>query len=305
MVSVKPLVDEMDALARATWWSLVDARRLDTDWGEVTATHTNLLAIARLARDTGITLRIERISQRRERSVGADWEFWVVLDDGRSLGMSIQAKRVYETKKGRLEYTDLGHRGERRNERQYDTLIRHAEKYQTHPIHVFYNGWPHGLDKVFPAGRDDEEYGCASVSTYDVRQIRNSRFGYGANQVANYVDYSFPWSDLFRVPSTAPSAKPSGARPPDDGGPGQGVPPNGHTPINRSGESKDLLPVNFDARGLESLSERLKHPDRHQAVGLRDGLPEYINRALQGKPSVQRSTSLPEFAVVLQVPVIE
>lgn len=78
-VKLTALTDLMDAQAEFTWHALIEARELEADFGEVTATQINLMAIQRLVRATGLPLRVQRISQNVEKRVGADWEFWIVL----------------------------------------------------------------------------------------------------------------------------------------------------------------------------------------------------------------------------------
>ncbi len=295
MQSLSRLVKLMDRLAVATWWSLVDARDLNMDWGEVTATHTNLLAIARLVRGSGLSLQIERITQARERSLGADWEFWLELQSGEALGYSIQAKRVYE-QGGTLQYSELGHRGERSTERQYDTLIRHAEAHGAHPLHVFYNGWPlSGASISFADTRADVFFGCAAVSSYEVRRIRDTYFRRGANRVDRYAAISMPWSDLFRVQRNPPGS--GGGR--DGGGGSSGSP---RTPQSGPSPTARLHPAAMTRASLQALSNRLgNHSSAKQPV-LRDGLPDYITKApsLAAQDDLPARPELPEFAIVLK-----
>jgi hypothetical protein len=292
--SLSRLVKLMDRLAVTTWWSLVDAHDLNMDWGEVTATHTNLLAIARLARESGLSLQIERITQARERSLGADWEFWLQLQAGEALGYSIQAKRVYE-QGGSLQYSELGHRGERSTERQYDTLIRHAEAQGAHPFHVFYNGWPlNGASVSFADTRADVFFGCAAVSSYEVRRVRNTYFRRGANRVDRYAGISMPWSDLFRVQRIPPGS--------GDGRAGGGGGNSGPfaTPQSGPGPTARLRPAAMSRAGLEALSNRLANHSAAKQPVLRDGLPDYILKAplLAAQGDLPARPELPQFAIV-------
>jgi len=189
----------MDTLAESTWHSIVEARELEVDFGEVTATHINLLSIKRFARTARFPLTVEPVSQNVEKRLGADWEFWLLLKSGLALGYSIQAKKVYVDRSGAYEYRELGHGGERAGEKQYDTLIRHAQRYGSIPIHLFYNGWlPSNLIHLSPPATS-EQYGCAAVSTYVVRDTRAASKGKGMNRASHYASASFPWSDLFRL----------------------------------------------------------------------------------------------------------
>jgi hypothetical protein len=274
-----PLVRLMDRLACATWRTLSDAVELGMDWGEVTTTHTNLLAIARQVRSTGLTLHIERITQSRERSLGADWEFWLQLATGEALGLSIQAKRIY-LDGGVLNYSALGHPGERANEKQYDTLIRHARVQGSHPFHVFYNTSPlAGASVIFPGPWDQPLFGCAALSTYEVRRIRNTFMRKGVNRASRYAAKSMPWSDLFRVNGSSPGA------------------PGGDDPAPTA--TTRLPPAELTRAGLERLSARLSDSGTSGATSLRDGLPDYI--ALEPTASaadLPNSPELPEFALI-------
>jgi hypothetical protein len=198
-VDLTPVTDLMDTLSRDTWHSLVDAHDLDLDWGEVTVTHTILLALKRLLRQQAIPLHVERVRAHDEKASGADLEIWIEATSGKALGLSIQAKRVYLGTKVPT-YQALGHEGAVPAERQYDTLIRHAKKTGTLPFHLFYNGWAPRTDIAFPAGRSDELYGCAAVPTTEVRRIRTKFRDRGMNNVSRYASVSRPWSDLLRMP---------------------------------------------------------------------------------------------------------
>ncbi len=254
------------------------------DWGEVTASHTNLLAIAQLSARTAIPLEIVRITQARERSLGADWEFWLTLRSGKSLGYSIQAKRVYEVD-GVLQYSGLGHRGELASERQYDTLIRHAAAVGSLPFHVFYNGWqlPNGR-VAFPRSLPDYLYGCAAVPSADVRAIRNAFKRKGVNNADRYAARSMPWSDLFRIdPLDLKSSTGVGSPSPKPRG------------VAAALSQKDLI----------AIQSRWSQTASHSA-GLREGLPDYVEKArlLFADSTINyalpEDAALPEYAVVLQ-----
>lgn len=284
MASLRPLARLMDQLAVRTALSLSEAFDLEMDWGEVTVTHTNLLAIARHVKEQRLTFHIERITQKRERSLGADWEFWLQLPSGEALGYSIQAKRLY-LNGVQLEYSELGHRGELPHEKQYDTLIRHAETVGAHPFHVFYNARSLGVHTLaLPPHRGTLIYGCSAVSTYDVRSVRN-RFAYkGMNRAHRYIPYSMPWSDLFRI-----------------GGDGIGRTAGGGGPAP-SAKYVSRHAAKATPDGLEALSDGLRHQSAAASPKLVPQLPDYILQA-QSKAEdahLPDDDALPEFAVVVK-----
>jgi hypothetical protein len=271
----------MDRQSLSTWSSMNLARDLGMDWGEVTATHTNLLAIAEAVRGAGVPLHIERVTQQRERSLGADWEFWLQAATGAALGYSIQAKKVYPRASG-FGYPHLSHRGERANEKQYQTLIRHAQSVGSLPFHVFYNGWPLPNRLLsFRDARRAEYFGCAAVSSYDVRSIYGSTKRLKAN-VENFVDVSMPWSDLFRA---GPDARRGGG----GSSPNHGPKPHPSAP----------RPVKLTERGLQRLLDR--HSSHlTQSATLGNSLPDYILKAQQlPADQLPDAPDLPEFAIIV------
>lgn len=283
-VKLTALTDLMDSLAESTWHSIVEARELEVDFGEVTATHINLLSIKRLARAAGLPLSVEPVSQNVEKRLGADWEFWLLLKSGLALGYSIQAKKVCEDKNGSYEYRELGQGGERPGEKQYDTLIRHAQKYGSIPIHVFYNGWlPSNRIPLSPPATP-EQYGCAAVSTYIARDTRAASKGKGMNRASHYASASFPWSDLFRLSSPKPAGR-SAANGVDTPA---AIPPRDDA-------------IKTDEAHLLNLAERMSElasPGVQFSVA--QGLPDYILRARELTPgALPLDDLLPQFAVVL------
>ena len=284
LMKLTALTHLMDAQAEFIWHTTVEARELEADFGEVTATQINLMSIQRLARAAHIPLRVQRISQNVEKRFGADWEFWIVLKSGLTLGYSIQAKKAYLDASGSFEYRELGHRGERAGERQYDTLIRHSLKYGSIPIHVFYNGWLPSNRIPFTPPAPSEQYGCAAVSTYVVRDTRAASMGKGMNRVSHYALASFPWSDLFRL---SPSV-PAGVSASDGANPSPTASARGDA---ISTTQADLL----DLAGR--MSELTSHGTQ---FSLSPALPDYI---LQSRDlpvdALPIDNLLPQFAVVL------
>lgn len=284
LVKLTALTELLDAQAAFTWHTTVDARELEADFGEVTATQLNLMSIQRMARSTRIPLRVQRITQNVEKRFGADWEFWILLRSGLTLGYSIQAKKAYLDETGSYGYRELGHRGERAGERQYDTLIRHSQKYGSIPIHVFYNGWLPSNRIPFTPPAPPEQYGCAAVSTYVVRDTRAASKGKGMNRVSHYASASFPWSDLFRLSPPAPV----GASGPDHARPSHSTPAKGDA----------ISTTQADLIGLAGRMSELASYRAQFSPSL--ALPDYI---LQSRDlpvdALPADSLLPQFAVVL------
>lgn len=294
-VDLTPVTDLMDELSRSTWASLVDAHDLDVDWGEVTITHTVLLALKRLVREQSLPLLVERVRAHIEKASGADLELWVQSASGKAVGFSIQAKRVYLGRKN-PEYQALGHEGELSNEKQYDTLIRHATKNGTLPFHLFYNGWAlPRTDIAFPSGRDTELFGCAVVPTSEVRRIRAAYFRRGMNEVSRYAQISMPWSDLLRLPTGGSGGGGSG----DGGGPGGGGSSGGGGGGAVDGSPNSSQPSGGPAPLRVSDEDLRKLFDLHSAepvdgtVALRERLPDYVVDALSG-PGAAGNGELPD-----------
>lgn len=308
----------MDELSRSTWASLVDAHDLDVDWGEVTITHTILLALKRLVREQSLPVLVERVRAHDEKASGADLELWVQSASGNAVGFSIQAKRVYLGRK-KPEYQALGHKGAGPKEKQYDTLIRHAAKNGTLPFHLFYNGWAlPRTDIAFPSGRDTKLFGCAVVRTSEVRRIRKAYVRRGMNEVSRFAKISMPWSDLLRLPSggsasggggssdggTSGGGDPtSGGSAGDGGSSGGGNPASGTPYPSQSPAAPGPLRVSDeDLRKLFMLHSAEPIDD---AVVLRDGLPDYVTSALSGvgaagHDDLEDDSTLPEVVAVIK-----
>lgn len=289
LVKLSALTILMDALAEETWHSIVDSRSLDVDFGELAASQHNLLAIARLADTASLNLKLVRVSQNDEKRIGADWEFWLRLQTGQALGYSIQAKKAYIDSSGAYEYRALGHPGELRGEFQYDTLIRHAAKHQSIPMHVFYNGWtpPNGIPFAIPP--NFEQYGCSAVSTHVVRNVRSATRRKGMNRVSNYASASMPWSDLFRLSPAMTPATPAA----------QAAMQSGPRSASSSLPSVDAISLTqSDLLDLASrMSERASHGTQ---FSLASKLPDYVTNGLNSQGGrLPIDNHLPRFAVVL------
>lgn len=291
-MDLTPVTDLMDELSRSTWASLVDAHDLDVDWGEVTITHTILLALKRLVREQSLPLLVERVRAHDEKASGADLELWVQSASGKAVGFSIQAKRVYLGRK-KPEYQALGHEGERSNEKQYDTLLRHAAKNGTLPFHLFYNGWAlPRTDIAFPSGRDTELFGCAVVRTSEVRRIRKAYVRRGMNEVSRFAKISMPWSDLLRLPSGGSAGGGGGS---SDGGtsggggssgggdPASGIPDPSQSPAAPA-------PLKVSDEDLRTLFELHSAEPADDTVKIKDGLPDYVTAALSGVGAAGQDT---------------
>ncbi len=312
-MDLTPVTDLMDELSRSTWASLVDAHDLDVDWGEVTITHTILLALKRLVREQSLPVLVERVRAHDEKASGADLELWVQSASGNAVGFSIQAKRVYLGRK-KPEYQALGHKGAGPQEKQYDTLIRHAAKNGTLPFHLFYNGWAlPRTDIAFPSGRDTELFGCAAVRTSEVRRIRKANVRRGMNEVSRFAKISMPWSDLLRLPSggsagggggSSDGGDAGGGASAGDGGNSGGGDPESSTPAP-SQSAPAPAPLRVSDGDLRKLFEFHSAEPTDDAVALRDGLPDYVSDALSGTAApghddLEDDSTLPEVVAVIK-----
>ena len=237
------LTDLMDSLARQTWFNLTTSRRLEMRMGEVTVSEVNLLAMSQLLAANG--LPVELVATRSdEATTGVDFEIWLVHQNMRFFGYSIQAK-IIDVRKDKFTYPKLGHR-DTSGTFQYDLLEAHALAVGSHPVHVFYNGWAAApSEPPVPAGPPREHFGCAALMTSVVRDIRKATtkpFGSGTRasvQASDYLPLAIPWSDLFRVPEIYASAS-SPDEPSDidgglsDGGTGNGGASDGPDDIRRA-----------------------------------------------------------------------
>lgn len=204
-MDLTPVTGLMDELSRETWASLVDAHDLDVDWGEVTITHTILLALNRLVRAQSLPVLVNACVRTTRRRAGRPRVVGSVGVRQRG-GLQHPGEAGYLGKK-KPEYQALGHKGALPRAKQYDTLLRHAAKNGTLPFHLLYNGWTlRRTDIAFPSGRDTELFGCAVVHTSKVRRIRKAHVRRGMNEVSRFAKISMPWSNLLRLPSGGPRA---------------------------------------------------------------------------------------------------
>ncbi|ORI25157.1 hypothetical protein BH686_04870 [Rhodococcus erythropolis] len=203
--NLKLLRDDMDDLARTTWDDLVDGEAYGIKFREDTFTDRNLLALAKGHR----AIRPFRHDQSREKTTGADWEWWIGSAAEGWICLRIQAKRIHSR-----SYKYLSHDGELDDEYQYDTLIRGCDEDWMYPFHVFYNGWDDNrftsepefgadLPLVTLAIGDRRDVGCAVASTHSVKQVHGSHRS-GRNSVLNHSRVSVPWSYLFAGTSAYP-----------------------------------------------------------------------------------------------------
>lgn len=299
-MDLEPLADLVDDLSRATWQSIVDAYALDLDWGEVTITHTNLLAMKRLARQRHLPVEVRRVRTHEERASGADLEIWIQSETGKTAGFSIQAKRVYLGPEP-LEYQALGHEGQRPNERQYDTLIRHAQDQGTVPLHLFYNGWTLPRADLAFAGIEQELYGCSIVPTVEVRRIRDEYHRQGMNRVERYVGASSPWSGLFRL---GPDGEGHAGDDGDNEGPDSDGPREGGSGLGPQAPGAQPWTPNVTDDDLRKLMSRFASEESDLPKEPREGLPSYVLDALSSATDPAnvpaKESELPEVVAVIK-----
>lgn len=200
-----------------------------------------------------------------------------------TLGYSIQAKKAYFDNTGFYEYRELGQGGELAGERQYDTLIRHSSTYGSIPVHIFYNGWVPSKQIAFAASAPFAHYGCAAVSTYVVRDIRARSKGNGLNRASHYAPVSYPWSDLFRLPTPHTSGSLS-------------VGATGPSGATRRGDA--ITTSETDLVGLARwMSEIAGHGIQFSPTR---ALPDYVLQTSDlSVAKLPKDSRLPQFAVVL------
>ena len=123
-----------------------------------------------------MVLKLKFFHKRRERKVGADWEWYIDLPECR-IGYRVQAKKLYENLKKPGEYPKLTFKPGL----QTDILIRMA--YKKNPIFVFYNHDYVKDSRSFFYNRFHNRYGyirpsywgCTFASARNVRDIKQKR----------------------------------------------------------------------------------------------------------------------------------
>lgn len=213
---------DLEALAVDTWERIERGDRRGLRLREDTITEVNLLELDRRHPQ----LNVHRFNQNVEKSVGADWE-WFIGTGNRWLCLRVQAKRMDGD-----EYRQLQHGGDDGDDYQYDTLLRVARAgvklpgsgkrtVPTFPYYVFFNGWtawptgvpwhgcPRGAQHPNCMHAAVESFGCATMPAALVKAIHAGR-GAAGRKVAEYLPYSIPWSWLFGMPTV--SAAPLTAR---------------------------------------------------------------------------------------------
>lgn len=303
----------MDELARLTWNDVVQAREWGLHRGEVTITETLLLALKTYERQAslGFDLNIVPTSQATERRSGADFEIWLQIGQHRYFPYSIQAKKAkVSAPKGSYDtlrhpghpLTPVGPKARKGAPFQYDTLIAHAAKNHTIPVHLFYNGW-----KAAPAGvgfnnpSDQEIYGCAILSTWRVKEIREAG-PRNVNQIKAYAPEQRPWSALFRTP---PKGRPG------PGPLGGGLGPALGTPLDTENRA-DLSAVRATFELDTTDQPEIMFPDLTRLPSYPERLPSYVSDAIrvseegqeseEGSEDLPDDPALPRFAVIIRDP---
>ncbi|MDT0179882.1 hypothetical protein Q9S36_06610 [Microbacterium sp. ARD31] len=288
-MSFAKFADHMDQQSLLTWRILSVASSLKQPFPEPSITSWALLSLAHFADSAGLPISIKQISAVQENKLGADFEFFVRLHDGNFFALSMQAKRVHLAQRHPV-YTELGHPGLAPGTFQYDTLIDHSSQIGSIPIHVLYNGWRR-RDPYLPfAHLDDEDrelFGCAAISTHKLRSIREGR-GPAAksntNKLMHFVDFVFPWSDLFRLEQRSGSATNNAPNAVTS------LPPTPSSPRLRGGFGVE--------EDFSKLAAYLTDSDLQGAAsGIISSLPRYVDRAPSDDPP--NDPHLPAFALVL------
>lgn len=196
----------MDRLASETWRKVEFGDQSGIKFREDSLTEHNLLQL----RMVHPQLKVRRFNQSQEKTVGADWEWWVGSPTERWYCLRIQAKRAHGS-----AYKYLDHPGVKLGSYQYETLIDSCKRTSgMYPFHVFYNGldWRRegssGLAKIdammgspyWPtqASRQNHElFGCSALSSHAVHALHNPG-GRDRSLVNRYLKVSMPWSQLFQ-----------------------------------------------------------------------------------------------------------
>jgi len=215
---VRNLSWDLDALAVDTWERIERGDRRGLRLREDTISEVNLLELDRRHPQ----LNVHRFNQNVEKSVGADWE-WFIGAGNHWLCLRIQAKRMDGD-----EYRQLQHPGDVGDNYQYDTLLRVAQGGASLPGHgkvtvpifayyVFFNGWsawptgvpwhgcPNGAQLPHCSHAGVESLGCAAMPAAVVKAIHAGR-GAAGRKVAQFLPYSIPWSWLFGMPDRSAAA---------------------------------------------------------------------------------------------------
>lgn len=161
-------------------------------------------------------------------------------------------------------------------------MIRRSEKYGSVPIHVFYNGWLPSNHIPFPPPAPPEQYGCAAVSTYVVRDTRAASKGNGMNRASHYAPASIPWSDLFRLSAPIPPSRSNGI--------------SSQTEAPARGDA-----ISTTQSDLIDLAARMSQMAPHgRQFSLSPSLPDYISQSRDlPDGALPIDKLLPQFAVVL------
>jgi hypothetical protein len=184
------LVMTLKKRARWTWKHLRLGSDLHLDVSEDSLTQMNLLHIAKAHSDE---IAIESYSRPRERSLGADWEWWY-FQGNRGIGMRVQAKRI---NKAATCYTHI-HYKHKDNSYQADNLIEKSEAEQRIPLFVLYNFWDYRMSRSawggnFPPG-EKRLFGCSLLSPYVVKEIRGQQCDCS---IETFLQYQDPWHKMF------------------------------------------------------------------------------------------------------------
>ena len=214
--SLRDLCTAMDTAAIETW-GRIEFGRLPGRRFDETAVTDNLLFTLQNQVPGLLTYQSNQV---QERNSGADWEWWIGDDQAGWICLRIQAKRVYEDNTYRM----LKHRGAGEDAFQYDTLIKGCNPDQArYAFHVFYNGWPEGTFEegtywappaqwnAYPGlssykdckHAEPRHYGCAIISTLDVKKLSDSDIAAPAAarfRVQRYLSAAVPWSYAFGFP---------------------------------------------------------------------------------------------------------
>jgi hypothetical protein len=231
------LCETFEFLAIRTWWYLEAAAHPELRIGEETLTDINLIDIQYRHPAEVVT---EKFSKQQEAQNGADWEWWLIFG-GRTLGLRLQAKKLYPDG----EYPSLSGTQPRR---QLRALIAHALADGVWPLYCFYNHRDPADPSDWPllGSSAIEQMGCGLAGAAPVKAVVVD--AWRSPTVHNLAPLQIPWRNLVCGIGGMGSTE----------GPSEGEPPEG-------GPSEADHPTAAGPRAVHPMATRLR-PSRSTAA---------------------------------------
>jgi hypothetical protein len=179
----------MNALASETWAHLELGPELGYGQPDERALMDHHLI--ELSRQHQERVRVRKFDLAEETVSGADFEWWIVDDNG-SLGMRVQAKKLDLS---RSAYRQLRHGGDGHS--QVDQLIGRAQAHGLLPLYLFFNGPTEGSQTDRCPRHTGEERGCTLARADEVKQV----IEHETTSAAEVAAISWPWQCLLCCPA--------------------------------------------------------------------------------------------------------